>query len=345
MNCRVCVDDRWASAHGISRYSTELISRIEAKLDIVKIARDCSIRDPLTPWKLTAAIRRAGADVFWSPGFVPPASRPLPFVFTIHDLTYVRAGGSLHRTYFNWIIKPLCRKAQKVVTVSEYSRAEICEWADLPAEQVSIVSNGVAATCNPDGPRYNPGFPYFLYVGNHLPHKNLERALRAFALSGLAGELCFLLTGDTQPELAQLATSLGIHKWVRFIGKVEESELPSYYRGATAAVLLSTHEGFGLPVVEAMASGIPVLAANATSLPEIAGGAAVLVHPLQVEEMADGMGRIATDGALREKCRRMGLEQSRRFNWDNSADQLTSILTEAALTDSRSSTGRAEVPS
>lgn len=329
MKYRLCVDDRWASAHGISRYSTELIARLENDFEIARIAQKCSIQDPASPWKLSAAIRRANADIFWSPGFVPPASSAIPSVFTLHDLTHVHARGGFHAAYFNFVIRPLCRKAHKIITVSEYSRAEICQWAKLQQEQVVVIPNGVAESYKPDGDCYNPGFPYIFYVGNHMPHKNLKRAFQGFAKSKLAGEYHFLLTGDPNPELMRVATDLRIHGQVQFIGKVPESELPSYYRGATATILLSTNEGFGLPVVESMASGVPVLAANSTSLPEVAGGAALLVDPLQVDGIAEGMRRIVTDTDLRESCLSKGLDQSRRFNWDKSAEKLSSVLCEA----------------
>jgi len=152
----------------------------------------------------------------------------------------------------------------------------------------------------------------------------------AFAASGCARELHFLLTGDPNPELLRLTTALGIGQQVLFTGRVAEADLPAYYRGAMALVLMSTHEGFGLPVAEAMACGTPVLAANATSLPEVAGGAAVLVMPDQVEEIAEGMRCIVFDTKLRESCRAKGLERCRRFNWDRSATQLSAVLAEVA---------------
>jgi glycosyltransferase involved in cell wall biosynthesis len=328
MKHRICVDDRWVSAHGISRYSTELISRIEHNFDIARIAQSCSISDPLSPWKLSAAIRGTRARAFWSPGFMPPARCPVPFVFTVHDLTHLHARGRFRSAYFHAVVRPLSRAAHRIATVSEFSRIEICAWTGLPAERVVVISNGVSAAYCPQGPRHAPGYPYLLYVGNHLPHKNLARVFKAFAASGCARDLRVLLTGDPNPELLQLAAGLGIAQHILFTGRVAETDLPAFYRGATALVLISTHEGFGLPVAEAMACGTPVLAANATSLPEIAGGAAVLTDPHRMEDISEGMRLIVYDTALRESCRARGLEQCRRFNWDRSAAQLSSVLAE-----------------
>jgi glycosyltransferase involved in cell wall biosynthesis len=251
-------------------------------------------------------------------------------VFTLHDLNYVRVGSRLHATYFNVVILPFCRRAAKIATVSEFSRSEICDWAKLDSEQVVVIPNGVSRAYSPDGPCYQPRFPYFFYAGNHLPHKNLPRMLAAFAAAGLAGELRFLLSGNSEPELTQLADRLGIGDRLVFAGAIAESELPAYYRGALAVVFLSTNEGFGLPVLEAMASGIPVLAARATSIPEVAGEAALLVDPLSVEDIAEGMRRIVYESALRANCREKGLERSRRFDWDHSANLLSNVLAEAA---------------
>lgn len=327
---QICVDDRWAPAHGISRYGSELVSRLGKKFEVVKIAQSCSISDPLSPWKLSAAIRGSNADVFWSPGFIPPARCPVPFVFTLHDLTHLHARGRFRSAYFNSIIRPLSRAAQKIITVSEYSRTEICDWTGRPPEQVVVIPNGVSAAYSPRGTRHSPGYPYLLYVGNHLPHKNLPQALKAFAALRCDRDLRFLITGNPNPELLQLAAVHGIARLVLFTGRVAEADLPAYYRGAMALVLISTHEGFGLPVAEAMACGTPVLAADATSLPEVAGGAAVLVQPDCVEEIAEGMRCIVFDTTLRESCRARGLEQCRRFNWDRSATQLSAVLAEIA---------------
>jgi glycosyltransferase involved in cell wall biosynthesis len=329
MRYRILTDDRWASAHGISRYGKELLCRLEEKFDVIRMEKTCSIQDPLAPWKMSAAIKKQLGDVFWSPGFIPPSFSPIPFVFTLHDLNYVRVGNRLHAAYFNFVVKPLCRRAAKIATVSEFSRSEICSWANLAPEKVVVIPNGVSRLYNPDGLQYHPGFPYLLYVGNHMPHKNLKCMLKAFAVSQLALEIRFLLSGDPEPELVKLAAGLGIKERVIFAGAIPERDLPAYYRGALAVTLLSTNEGFGLPVLEAMACGVPVLASRATSLPEIAGGAALLVDPFNVEEIAQGMRRIICDNELRTGCRQKGREQSRKFDWDQSANLLSSVLVEA----------------
>lgn len=330
MKLRILVDDRWESAHGISRYCTELLARLDAVFDVVRISQTVSIRDPFGPWKLSAAIRSNNGVVFWSPGFIPPASSTIPFIFTLHDLTHLHTARMLRAAYFNLVIKPLCRKASKITTVSEFSKAEICEWASISDDRVVVIPNGVSRSFTPDGPIHKPGFPYFLYVGNHLPHKNLARAVEGFARADLEPETRFLLTGNPDPELMKLAARLGVQDRVQFAGVIPEERLPDYYRGALAVALLSTNEGFGLPVLEAMASGVPVLASDATSIPEIAGGAALLVDPLRVDAIAEGMTTIARNSELRILCRQKGLKQSRKFDWDRSAEQLKSVLVHAA---------------
>lgn len=330
MKLRILVDDRWGAAYGISRYCTELLARLEAVFDIVKISQTVSIRDPFSPWKLSAAIRSGNGTVFWSPGFIPPSSSAIPFVFTLHDLTHLHTARGLRAAYFNLVVKPLCRKASRIATVSEFSKAEICEWANISDDRVVVIPNGVSRSFTPDGSMHKPGFPYFLYVGNHLPHKNLARTVAGFARADLEPETRFLLTGSPDPELMKLVARLGVQDRVQFAGVIPESRLPDYYRGALAVALLSTNEGFGLPVLEAMASGVPVLAADATSIPEIAGGAALLVDPLRIDAIAEGVTTIAHNSEVRTLCRQKGLKQSQKFDWDRSAEQLQSVLVRAA---------------
>lgn len=261
---------------------------------------------------------------------MPPLSSPAPFVFTIHDLIHLHAAGGLRAAYYETVIRPLCRKAYKIVTVSEFSRNEICEWTGLSADHVVKVCNAVTEDFTPRGPAFSPGYPYLLYVGARKPHKNLRRVLQAFARSGLPGRCGLLLSGNPDGDLQRLAVGLQIANDVHFAGYIHEAELSSYYRGAIGVVMLSTYEGFGLPALEGMACGTPVLCSNTTSLPEVVGGAALLVDPESIEMMADGMQRIVHDETLRAELIRSGLLRCGIFNWDASASTLSELLKEAA---------------
>lgn len=261
---------------------------------------------------------------------MPPLSSPVPFVFTIHDLIHLHSVGGLRAAYYKSVIRPLCKKAYKIVTVSEFSRNEICEWTGLPLDRVEKVYNAVSGNFTPYGQRYSPGFPYLLYVGAREPHKNLPRVLRAFAHSGLSGQCRLLLSGEPHGGLRALAADLRIADEVEFAGHIHEDKLPSFYRGALGVLMLSTYEGFGLPALEGMACGTPVLCSNTTSLPEVVGDAALLVDPMDVEEIAAAMQRIVHNQSLRAELIRKGPLRCGLFNWDESAQTLAALLKAAA---------------
>ncbi len=261
---------------------------------------------------------------------MPPAMCRLPFVVTIHDLIHLHYGTLLHRTYYNKIISPFLGGADRILTVSEYSRSEILAWSGLPSERVVSIHNGVSTEFALDGDVFQPGFPYVLYVGNRKKHKNLERLIQGFGKARLDSEIRLAISGVENQKLVELATKSGISSQLVFLGRIEEKALPSIYRGALAACFVSLYEGFGLPPLEAMACGTPVLTSNVTSLPEVVGDAALMVEPHDVEAIADGLKRLVEDFFLRDELRRKGLERAKRFNWDKTAELTWQVLQQAA---------------
>jgi glycosyltransferase involved in cell wall biosynthesis len=217
-----------------------------------------------------------------------------------------------------------------VLTVSEFSKQEILEWAGLPEEKVLVVGNGVGSEFSPEGKRHVPGYPYLFYVGNFKPHKNLERLLKAFARSGLPGEVRLLCTGNPDEPSLRLIRDMGLENCVIFKGVIPDEELPAYYRGALALVFPSLYEGFGLPALEAMACGTPVVTSGITALPEVVGDAAVVVDPYDVESIAWGIRRVVEDNTLREELCRKGIERAKHFSWDRTAELTWKVLQEAS---------------
>jgi glycosyltransferase involved in cell wall biosynthesis len=325
---RLLVDDRWRVG-GIKRYSEELLARLDPEFQVQGLGTTYPLNDPLTPLKLTLAIKKSKPDVFWSPGFMPVLSSAVPFLFTMHDMIHVKFDGGIRGLYYNSVIRPLAKKAFRIISVSAFSQGEICEWTGLPPERVPIIPNGVDSRFSPQGETFNPGYPYLLYVGARKAHKNIEAMLSAYARSGLSGTCRLLLSGEPAGGLQALALKLGIGEDLRFAGFIPEAKLPAYYRGAEAVVMVSTYEGFGLPLLEAMASGVPVLSSNTTSLGEIGGDGALLVNPLSVDEIAEGMQKITGDSTLRRQLIEKGLRRSENFQWDRSAASLGELLLEA----------------
>ncbi|WP_199688145.1 glycosyltransferase family 4 protein [Noviherbaspirillum sedimenti] len=282
-------------------------------------------------WKIVADRR----SLWFSPGYNAPLFGLNRYIFTIHDLNHIDLAANsnlLKRLYYQWVMRRACRKAVKVLTVSEYSRQRIIQWAKMPASQVINVGNGVSTNFTPDGERHTPGYRYLFCVGNRKAHKNEQRLLRAFAAADIALDIRLLFTGPEGGGLADLARELGVEGRVVFLGKVTEVQLPSIYRSAIALVFPTLYEGFGLPVVEAMASGTPVVTSNVTSLPEVAGDAAILVDPLDEVAIADGIKRVVTDQGLRQVLIERGIQQAKRFSWDAVAQRVTQVLDEEITT-------------
>ena len=317
---RILYDSRWAGPHGIGRFATEVCRRVSG-LEPLQVT--FPLFHPLDPWRLAREVRRIAPLAFFSPGFNAPLATPgVPLVFTVHDLNYVHFAANttaFKRAYFALVVKPACRRAARVLTVSEFSRRQILEWAGIPEHRVVNVGNGVDASFTPTGERHSPGFPYVLFVGSLAPHKNFPRLAQALAQSKAAREVKLLVTGNPNDEIARWIEREKLQSMIRFAGVVPDAVLSQYYRGAVALAMPSLFEGFGLPVVEAMACGTPVITSTRTSLPEVAGNAALLVEPTDIAAIADAIDNLVFDDARREELRNMGLIRAKVFRWETTA--------------------------
>jgi glycosyltransferase involved in cell wall biosynthesis len=151
--------------------------------------------------------------------------------------------------------------------------------------------------------------------------------VEAFAKAEVGADMRLVITGDPTTELADCIERNHVTSQVHFTGLVPEEKLPSLYRGAEALIFPSLYEGFGLPLLEAMACGTPVVTADTTALPEVAGGAALLVDPTSVEHIAEAMKRIVSDTFLRQQLREKGLARAAQFSWDSTAARVHELLT------------------
>ena len=323
---KVLVDDRWFGATGIGRYAKEILQRKPQGNNIEYLSKSWAIKNPLTPLLLGREINRRVPDLFWSPGFMPPMRCMSPFIVTVHDLIHLRYGSKLQVIYYNEIIKPLLKQAAYVFTVSEFSRGEIIDWSGLPPEKVISIYNAASRSYSNTGDRFKPGYPYLLYVGNKRRHKNLDRLLKAFSEADIPRNLRLVLTGDEDKALSGLAVDLKIENRLVYLGHVDESILPSIYRGAVAVALVSLYEGFGIPAVESVACGTPVISSNAGALPEITQDAAYLVDPENIDEISAGIEKIVTDEALRKSLIHSGNIRSQEFSWDDSAGKVWEVF-------------------
>lgn len=265
-------------------------------------------------WSLPRLLRRRRPDLGHFQYVVPPGWRGRSVV-TVHDLSFERRGDLMQRgdrLMMRTMVPRAVRRADLVLTVSEFTKADLVDCYRTDPDKVVVTPNGVDPIFTPEGQRW-PGPPYLLFVGALQPRKNPVLALEALAVLG--GDLRMLLVGPTKAGLVDVHAAierLALHDRVELLGHVDQMQLAALYRSAECFVFPSSYEGFGLPVLEAMASGTPVVASDTTSLPEVAGQAALLVPLGDPSVLADAIARALDD---RVRLRAAGLERAARFTW------------------------------
>ncbi len=322
----VYVDDRWIGPHGIGRFASEVASRC----GFLPLQLPGKPLDLIDPWRLRQALLRQRPYHFFSPGFNAPIGTPCSFSLTIHDLIHLEVADEISlakRLYYRWVVLPAVHHADVVFTVSEYSRQKIAHWSGVAMDRIVVAGNGVSDAFTPEGVRWAWPKPYLLYVGNQKPHKNVEGLVRGYAASKLSAEVDLLLTGTLSDAVATVAAQCGVVDRVKPLGLVHESDLPCLYRGAMALVMPSRYEGFGLPVVEAMASGVPVLCSDRTSLPEVGGDAVAYFSPDDTESLVQGLDDLQ-DEAHRLRLRAAGLARAKGFRWESVAARVSGAIAE-----------------
>jgi glycosyltransferase involved in cell wall biosynthesis len=246
---------------------------------------------------------------------VPPRLR-VPAVVTVHDLSFEHHPEWMaphDRVLFRTLVPRAVRQAARVLTVSEFTKLDIVERYGVAPDKVVVTHNGVDPAFSPEGPRPDRA-PYLLFVGALQPRKDLVTALEALARLPEAPPL--VVVGPVKRRVDQIEAALDrlqLRDRVELVGHVAVDELRALYRGAEALVFPSLFEGFGLPVLEAMASGTPVVTTTTSALPEVAGDAAVLVPPSDPAALAEGIARALTDGVA---LRAAGLARAATFRWD-----------------------------
>ncbi|TAH27097.1 MAG: glycosyltransferase family 1 protein [Cytophagales bacterium] len=323
---KIFFDERWIGAHGIGRVAKEINSSISPeplKLPFSPV----SILDPILFFIKTCFLP-SNAIVF-SPGYNAPLFKVRPFIFIVHDLNHFdRAENSsfLKKLYYQIILKRACLFADKILTVSEFSKNRIIQWSGVESKKVVNISNGVDTNFNLDGKVDKPNSTYLLCVSNRKPHKNEDRLIAAFSKADIDHNIHLFLTGESNEQKQTLITNLKIEHRVKFTGRVAEADLPNLYKGALALVFPSLYEGFGLPVIEAMACGTPVLTSNTSSLPEITNDAALLVNPDSELEIKAGIEKIANSEVYRNELINKGLLQAKKYSWEEVMKKINYVL-------------------
>jgi glycosyltransferase involved in cell wall biosynthesis len=282
----------------------------------------------IQPW----AARRAGLDLLHCPAFVGPLVGSVPFVVTVHDLSYLlfpEGFRGRNRTYLRILTQRSVRRARRVIAVSESTRQDLVRLYGLAPDRVDVVHNGVDPGFRPLPReevatfRAKRALPeqFLLFVGTLEPRKNIVRLVEAYA--GLPKPRSPLLLvggkGWFYDQVFARVEELELVNEVRFVGYVPEDELPWWYNAATALVYPSLYEGFGLPALESMACGTPVVTSTSSSLPEVMGQAGIQVEPTDVPALTAAVQRVLQDATLRAQLRAAGLTQAARFSWPGTA--------------------------
>lgn len=321
---KVIFDTRWFGEHGIGRFATEVYD--EDFFQPIKLkGNPVSIFDVI---KLTIYLF-FNKNFFFSPGFNAPFFFLHRTAITIHDLNHIDVDANtsfLKKLYYNIVLKRACRKAALIFTVSEFSKGRIVDWSGINPDKVKVVYNGVSSAFHQDVQPYLPGFPYIFIVGNRKLHKNEDRALRAFAQANIDKNIHVLFSGKPSDQLVNTAKELQIEDRVKFLGRLSEDELASTYKGALCLLFPSLYEGFGLPVIEAMACGTPVITSNTTSLVEIANNSCELIDPTKIEEISKAIEKILNDIELQKKYITYGLNHVKNYKWNDSKSSLKDYL-------------------
>jgi glycosyltransferase involved in cell wall biosynthesis len=321
---RIAIDARAAARPelgGVERWARELATRLPKLGDYeVLKPRPRLVHRAGHAWEqIVLPARARNARALLCPANLAPLAHPRN-VIVIHDAAALRHPEWYSPAYAAWqgrILPALARRALHVVTVSEFSRRELSELLGL--QDVSVIPGGVDPRYTPEADttaaRRELGLtrPYVLCVASQTARKNLQ------ALTPLAQHVEVVVAGGHRPQFAR-EERLGA---LRHLGAVPEHLLPGLYAGADAFALPSLYEGFGLPVLEAMACGTPVVASNLTALPDTAGGAARLVPP---DEISVAVRDLLGDEAERDRLRNLGLRRAKGFAWERTAREVNELL-------------------
>lgn len=285
-------------------------------------------------------------DLFFGPNYRGFFTERLKTVVTIHDMSHEYYPESVERKLLYDLRKELPhtgKQASLIIADSQNTKRDIMKFLEVPDEKMRVIYPGVDTTFHPiedlrmlERVRKTYGLPekFILYVGAIQPRKNITGLIRAYSI------LCrqpdfghqLVIAGGVawkEDEIRHLIKTSGLGNRIKFTGYIPTLDLPFLYNLAEAFVFPSFYEGFGLPVLEAMACGIPVVASNVSSLPEVAGDVAVLVNPYSVEELANGISRIVSDEGLRNSCITKGMERAKVFTWERCAIETLKVFKEA----------------
>jgi len=296
-------------------------------------------------WSVPSHLRRAKATLYHSPYYLMPYWPGVPTVFTCYDfipLIYPEYFTASQRLIYRTTHILAINTARVTLAISEATKRDLVRFFGVDPQRIVVTPLAADPHLIPEPPdrvdfvqrKYSLPERYVLYLGSNKPHKNLARLVQAWQISNLKSQTPALRAGASVSNLKlviaghwdnryleakRFVEEQGLQEQVVFAGPVAEADLPALYSGASLFVFPSLYEGFGLPVIEAMACGAPVVCSNTSSLPEAAGDAALLVDPLDANALAEAIIRALANDELRHALREKGLAQAAKFSWEQTA--------------------------
>jgi glycosyltransferase involved in cell wall biosynthesis len=293
-------------------------------------------------WAVPKALKKWKADVFFSHDGFTSLRSTIPVFLTVHDLAFLAFPKQVPFLVYHFyrIFTPLyLKKANHIFTVSNFVKEDIQTKYGIHPSKISVIYNGSRNMMTNDLEPINHKIPssssYFFYYGAIHPRKNIENAIKAYNLfrAQNEGEILFLFagrmawsTGEVEKAWKESPYAEDIH----FLGYLSDASIAHYLKHALALVYISLHEGFGMPIIEAFAAETPVITSNNGALSEISGQGALLVNPLDIHDIVRGMNEIHKNTSLRRSLTEAGKKELNRFNWDNSAQICSDIITQLA---------------
>lgn len=291
---------------------------------------------------VTRALIKYKADIYFSPDGYLSLKTKVKQVNVIHDINFEHNPQDVPNTIRNYLSKyfpKFAKKAEHIITVSDYSKNDICKTYSIPKEKVTAIWNAASSVFKPIVEQkrseiqtnYSNGKPYFLFVGALHPRKNLSRLIPAFEQfkkQHPEDEHQLLIVGEAlfSNAFGEITISDELKKHIHFTGHLSLDKLALVMASASVFTFVPYFEGFGIPMVEAMQSGTPILAGNLTSLPEVGGDAVLYCDPMNVLDIAEKLTIIANDEKLKSELSAKGLERSKLFSWDESAERVWNVL-------------------
>lgn len=289
-------------------------------------------------FSLPFALRKHKIDLFWSPDGYCSLLTSIPQIITIHDINfehYPKDIPWIARSYFQYFFPKFASKAKHILTVSNYSKKDICSTYSIAEQKISVVYNAPNNSYKPITEEeklaikkeFTFNSDYFLFVGSIHPRKNIQRLIDGFALAQKdIKDLKLVIVGSAMWKDKFISIPKEIENDVIFLGHLSLENLTKITASAFALTYVPYFEGFGIPLVEAMKCGVPILTANTTCLPEVAGNSAIYCDPFDTNSIAKGMVELFDNKQLREELSQNGLKRSQEFSWNQSADKVWACI-------------------